>query len=136
MKPASIALVIALGSATAGLAAESAERVAALMKQVHSKGQFNGSVLVAHEDEVIYSNAFGMAHVENHVPNKSDSRFRIASITKGFTATLALRAAERGELDLQESILKYLPEVTNEALAEVTVEHLLNNTSGIEDFAP
>jgi len=91
---------------------------------------------VANEGKVVYSEAFGMADVEKAVPNELRTRFRIASITKGFTAVLALQAIERGELDAQKSILEYLPGVTNEALADVTVEHLLSPASGIEDFAP
>jgi CubicO group peptidase (beta-lactamase class C family) len=137
MKPTSFAIAFALVSTTTGtFASESADRIAAVMQQFHSQGQFNGTVLVAREGDVIYSDTFGMADLENDVANEPDTRFRTASITKGVTATLALQAAERDELGLYKSILEYLPEVTNEALAEVTVEHLLNHTSGIEDFAP
>lgn len=129
-------VVIVAMLATASVAEESNERVAAVIRGFHAQGQFNGSVLVAQVGKIIYSDAFGTADVDRAVPNELDTRFRIASVTKGFTAVLALQAVERGEFKLDASILEYLPGVTNQALTGVTVEHLLNHTSGIEDFAP
>jgi len=138
MKVGSIVAASALVAvlAATGSAAESADKVAAIMQNLDSQKQFNGSVLVAKGGKVIYGEAFGMADGENDIPTQLDTQFRIASITKGFTAVLALQAIERGELDVQKSIVDYLPGVTNSALADVTVEHLLNHTSGIEDFSP
>jgi CubicO group peptidase (beta-lactamase class C family) len=64
-----------------------------------------------------------------------DGRFRIASITKPFTSVLAVRLAQAGRLRLEAPLSEYLPEYRKDIGARVTVQHLLNHTSGIPDFA-
>ncbi len=107
-----------------------------IVQQYHTEGQFNGVVLVAGGKEVLYSSALGKADISKGIPVEQDTQFRIASITKGMTAVLALQAVERGELDLDGRINKYLPGLSNRRLSGVTIRHLLTNSSGIPDFAP
>lgn len=130
-----ITLTLACGF-TPSTYADPVPRMEAAMKQLHTQGEFNGVALVARGAEVLYSDAFGKADIENNTDNQADTPFRIASITKGLTATLVLQASERGEVDLEESVVDYLPGLTNKALSAVKLEHLLTHTSGIEDFAP
>lgn len=133
----SIALLLLLTAAAPSFAQKKLkDKVAAVVKAFHAEGSFNGNVLVARKNEVVSSESVGMANVEKAVSNESKTRFRIASITKGFTGVLALQAVERGELDLKKSIRDYLPGLTNEALSAITVEHLLTHKSGIADFIP
>lgn len=75
-----------------------------------------------------------MANFQMSVPNTVDTRYKIASITKAFTAVLILQLYEQGKIDLNKSIDTYLPEYKGDAANKVTVAQLLNMTSGIRNM--
>ncbi len=115
-----------------------ADRVAdidRIAKQYHALGQLDGSVLIADHGKVIYQRAFGLANREWQIPHTTDTAFRIASLTKQFTATLIMQLAEQGKLRLDDPIGKYVPELSPETGKRVTLHQLLNHTSGIVDYA-
>ncbi len=91
---------------------------------------FNGAVLVSHEGEVIYKKGFGYAILEWDVPNQIDTKFRIASITKPFTALLIMQLVSEGKLDVHEPISTYLPDYSKNNGDKITLHHLLSHTSG------
>lgn len=95
---------------------------------------FNGSILVRRGDSTLYSGCFGLANFQHHVPNGPATRYRIASITKAFTAVLVLQLAEAGKVDLDAHIHTYLPGYGGAGSERVTLRQLLNHTSGIENF--
>jgi D-alanyl-D-alanine carboxypeptidase len=95
---------------------------------------FSGTVLVEHRGRTILRESFGLADRAFGVPVAADTRFRIASITKLFTAVLVLQLRDEGKLDLRAPIRRYLPGYAGEGADRVTVHHLLNHTSGIENF--
>jgi CubicO group peptidase (beta-lactamase class C family) len=102
-------------------------------------GQFRASetgatVLIARKGEIIYTKAFGMANLELGVPMQPDHVFRIGSITKQFTAIAILQLMEQGKLDLQDSITRFIPDYPMQG-NNITIEHLLTHTSGIQDYA-
>lgn len=109
-------------------------QIGALMAAFHERGWFDGSALVAKNGKVIYRGAFGPANREWGVPNTVDARYRIASITKNFTAALALKLVEQGKLRLDAKLTDYLPEYRKDTGDRVTIHHLLNHTSGIPDY--
>lgn len=111
-----------------------ADKIETLLKKYVENDQFNGAVLVAEGGDVIYSNGFGMANFEHNVPNKTDTKFRIASITKQFTAALILQLVEEGKLELDKPISAYLPNYKGPAADVVTIHHLLTHTSGIPSY--
>jgi len=92
---------------------------------------FNGSVLVAHEGEVIYKNGFGFANMEWEVPNKADTKYRIASVTKPFTSMLVMQLVAENKIDLHTPISKYLTDYPKANADQITVHHLLSHTAGI-----
>ncbi|WP_223034422.1 serine hydrolase [Hanstruepera marina] len=92
---------------------------------------FNGSVLVAHEGEVILKKGYGSANKEWDIPNTVDTKFQIASVTKPFTAFLILQLASEGKIDLHEPITTYLPSYPNKIGDSITVQHLLTHSSGL-----
>lgn len=96
-------------------------------------GTFSGVVLVAHNDEMILHQAYGMADRERKVPNTDDTRFQIASVGKTITATAIMLLAARGEIDLHDPISTYLPE-TPKKWQDITVRQLLSHMSGITDY--
>lgn len=94
---------------------------------------FMGAVLVAKGGTVLLQKGYGMANLEWDIPNTPDTKFRLGSITKQFTATAILQLAEQGKLSLDDSVLKYAPEGP-EIWKPITIHHLLNHTSGIESY--
>jgi CubicO group peptidase (beta-lactamase class C family) len=97
-------------------------------------GRFNGYVLVARDGKRLFGKGYGMANFEDEVPNTSQTKFRLASITKPFTAVAVLMLQEKGKLSLQDSVCKYLADCPA-AWKPVTIEQLLAHTSGIPDYA-
>jgi D-alanyl-D-alanine carboxypeptidase len=95
--------------------------------------RFHGSVLVAKDGKVILSRGYGMANLELDVPNKAETKFRLGSITKQFTATAILQLQEQGKLSVTDEISKYVPD-SPEAWKGITIHHLLTHTSGIPSY--
>ncbi len=96
---------------------------------------FNGAILVSHNGEIIYKNGFGFANMEWDIPNQSDTKFRIASITKPFTSVLIMQLVAEGKLDLHEPISTYLPDYPKKNGDQITLHHLLSHTSGtVRDY--
>lgn len=111
-----------------------AAKIEELMDQYTEFEQFNGSVLVAEHGEVIYAKGHGLANMEFDIPNKPDTKHRLGSITKQFTAALILQLVEQGKLELNEPVSTYLPNYKGPATDKVNIHHLLNHTSGIPNY--
>lgn len=109
-------------------------RIGALMSAYHQQGWFDGSVLVARSGEVVYRGAFGLASREWGVPATVDARYRIASITKTFTAVVVLKLVEQGKLRLDTKLSEVLTDYRKDTGDKVTIHHLLCHTSGIPDY--
>lgn len=111
-----------------------ADRLDTLLAQYHDVGQLNGVVLVGRGDDVVYVRSFGDANMEWDIPNTPDTRFRIGSVTKQFTAALILRLAEEGKLDLHAPITAVLPDYPAATGDRITAHHLLSHTAGIPNY--
>jgi CubicO group peptidase (beta-lactamase class C family) len=130
-----VLFVVALAAAASAVAQKDVEKkIDSLLKQYHDYGQLNGSVLVADKGKVVYEKGFGMANMEWGIPNGPDTKFRIGSITKQFTAALILQLVEEGKIKLDGKITDYLPDYRKDTGAKVTIHHLLNHTSGIPSY--
>ncbi len=127
-------LVIALMTATAAFAQDKVQKINELLKTYQEYGQFNGTVLVAENGKVIYQKGFGMANMEWNIPNASDTKFRIGSVTKQFTAALILQLVEEGKIKLDGKMTDYLTDYRKDTGDKVTVHQLLNHTSGIPSY--
>jgi len=110
------------------------ESIDKLLNLYSSYGKFNGSVLVSDGGNIIYKKGFGMANMEWDMPNDTDTKFRLASITKQFTGTLIMQLVAEGKIDLQAPITTYLPDYPKETGDKVTVHHLLTHSSGIPSY--
>ena len=119
----------ALTTCRRGLASSSPTPIEALIKE----SGFCGTVLVTRDKEEMHS-GFGPAERNFATPCGRDTRYRIASITKLFTATLIVQLAAEGKLDLDGTIGVYLPQYSGPAKDKSTVRQLLHHTSGIENF--
>jgi CubicO group peptidase (beta-lactamase class C family) len=111
-----------------------AAKIDEVMTQAHKYRLFNGSVLVAENGKVIYKKGLGLANMEWSIPNAPDTKFRLGSITKQFTATLIMKLVEEGKVKLDGKITDYLPNYRKDTGDKVTVHHLLNHTSGIPSY--
>jgi CubicO group peptidase (beta-lactamase class C family) len=94
---------------------------------------FSGAVLVIRDGMTIFSKGYGLANAEHQVPNAPETRFRLGSITKQFTAMAILILQERGKLAVGDPIGKYLEDAP-ESWKGVTIHHLLTHTSGIHSY--
>lgn len=110
------------------------EQLDELLNQYHEYGKFNGSVLVSEQGKVIYKKGFGQANMEWDIPNKPNTKHRLGSISKQFTAMLILQLAAKGKLDLHAPISKYLPDYPKESGDKITTHHLLTHSSGIPNY--
>jgi CubicO group peptidase (beta-lactamase class C family) len=126
--------IFTLMTATNSFAQQNAQKIDALVKQYHDYGQFNGSILVAENGRVVYKKGFGMANMEWSIPNGTDTKFRIASVTKQFTAALVMQLVEEGKIKLDGKITDYLTDYRKDTGEKVTIHQLLNHTSGIPDY--
>lgn len=103
------------------------------LKAMTQRGRFSGSVLVARNGTVLYQAGHGLADREHEVANTTRTKFRLASVTKQFTATAVLMLAEQGKLSVQDTIATHLP-YAPDTWREVTIHHLLSHTSGIPNL--
>lgn len=96
-------------------------------------GYFSGSILVAQGEDILVSKGYGMANLEHDVPNTAQTKFRLGSVTKQFTAMAILLLQEQGQLSVQDPVCDYVPDCP-EAWQPITVHHLLTHSSGIPNF--
>lgn len=104
------------------------------MRAYHDYNMFDGAVLVAENGKIIYKGAFGLANREWNIPNRTDTKFMIGSVSKPLTAVLALIQVQKGLLSLDKTISDYLPVFKNKPAANVTIRQLLSHTSGIPNY--
>lgn len=132
-----LALPTLRGSAFASTATADPELVSgieALVRAPVDTGKVPGiSVAVLKDGEVLLARGFGLAELENEVPADERTVYRIASVTKQFTAACILRLVEDGLLELDDLAAKHVPEFDFQG-REVTIRHLLTHTSGIPSY--
>ncbi|UCF20968.1 MAG: beta-lactamase family protein, partial [Gemmatimonadota bacterium] len=116
------------------LAQDRASQIDSLAQQYHDLRLFNGAVLVAEDGDVIYKKGFGYANLEWGIPNQTNTKFRIGSVTKQFTAVIVLQLVEEGVLSLDGKIVDYLPDYPRPAGEQITIHHLLTHSSGIPNY--
>ena len=129
-----LAVLAVLAFQSAAFAQDKAAKIDQLISLYAKYGQFNGAALVADNGKIIYAKGAGLANMEWNIPNAPDTRFRLGSITKQFTATLILQLAEQGKIKLDGKITDYLPDYRKDTGAKVTIHNLLTHTSGIPSY--
>lgn len=107
-----------------------------LIDSYYSEGLFNGAVLVAKHNSVLYKKALGIANREWDVPMSVDTKFKIGSISKSFTAIIILQLVDSGLVSLNDKISKYIPDYQETGRDIITVHQLLTHTSGIMNSLP
>ena len=134
MKSFVLGTLIVIASQVSAFAQDKARKIDELVTLYHNYGQFNGAALVAENGKVIYKKGVGLANMEWNTPNEPDTKFRLGSITKQFTATLILQLVEEGKIKLDGKVSDYLPDYRQDTGAKITIHHLLSHTSGVPNY--
>lgn len=108
------------------------ENLEQLLDDESSNRRFQGAVLVAEGDEIVFAKAYGYANLADKIENKLSTRFAIASNTKQFTATAIMQLVEENKISLDETIDKYFPDYKYGN--KITIKNLLQMRSGIPDY--
>jgi CubicO group peptidase (beta-lactamase class C family) len=96
-------------------------------------GRFSSAILVAKDGKVLVSKGYGMANYEDSIPITPQTKFRLASVTKQFTAMGVLILQERGKLKVEDPICKYV-EACPAAWEPITIHNLLTHTAGVPNY--
>lgn len=108
-------------------------RINEYMRAAVKSDDYSGAILVARNGEPIISQGYGMANLELDVPNTPQTVFSIGTFTAKFTMMAVMMLQERGKLNLNDSICRYLPDCPS-VWRPVTIRHLITHTSGIQNF--
>jgi D-alanyl-D-alanine carboxypeptidase len=105
---------------------------------LHEDDAFSGAILIAHKNNVIFEQAWGLADTAHQIPNTIDTQFCLGSMNKMFTAVAILQLVQQGKLALDKPIATWWPDYPNHDLAvRVTIRQLLSHTGGTGDiFTP
>ncbi len=105
----------------------------AVRKYMEEKKVTAASVAIAHEGRIVFQKGYGAADLENDVPAKPETVYRLASVSKTMTAIAVMQQVEAGKLDLDADVRKNAPEFPDKG-AVVTLRHLLSHTSGVRHY--
>jgi len=106
------------------------ERVDVWLNHMAADETFSGSILIAQDGEVLLSRGYGSANRELGISNTPQTRFRLGSVTKQFTAMAILILQSQGRLNVQDPICRYIEDCPG-TWRDITIHHLLTHTSGI-----
>ncbi|WP_214629809.1 serine hydrolase domain-containing protein [Paenibacillus agaridevorans] len=102
------------------------------MDHYMAKWPFSGTILVARKGEILFREAYGHASLEHDVPNRTDTKFGIWSVTKSFTALATAMLAEEGRLHFDDLLSRFVPEM--QAAPPITIRQAINHVSGLPNF--
>lgn len=130
---AASALAFVIMGASPAWAQDNSARWDKIVRSYADTKEFMGSVLVAENGQVLFDKNYGYANLEWMIPDGADTKYRIASVTKQFTAASILLLQERGKLKLSDPVKTYVPDAPA-AWDHITLYNLLTHTSGIPDI--
>lgn len=108
------------------------QKIDSLISDYSRQNLFSGTLLVAHKGKIILKNAYNLANRELNVWNTNAMKFRIASLSKQFTALAILQLQEKKLLSVADPLSKFIPNFTEGQ--KITIHHLLSHTSGIPNI--
>jgi len=114
-------------------AAELNSKIEEYMVARVGRDHFSGAILLARNGQIVFCHGYGMANLEHDIPCTANTKFRLGSLTKQFTAMAILILQERGKISVNDKIKKYLPDAPK-AWDDITIHHLLSHTSGIPNY--
>ncbi|MBP9095144.1 MAG: serine hydrolase [Ignavibacteria bacterium] len=115
-------------------AQDRAQKIDELVSKYAEIGVFNGSVLVGENGNVFFEKGYGYADREQKLQNTPETKFRIASLTKQFTAMLIMQLVEQGKIKLDAKLSDYLTYYRKDNGDKITIHNLLTHTSGVPNY--
>jgi len=115
-------------------AQDKAAKIDELVSKYTENGIFNGSVLVAENGSIIFEKGYGYADRDLKTANTPETKFRIASLTKQFTAMLIMQLVEQGKIKLDAKLSDYLTYYRKDLGDKITIHNLLTHTSGVPNY--
>ena len=109
------------------------EQIDQMFVEIYPDDQPGAAVIVTQNGETLFRKGYGLANLELGVKVEPEMIFRLGSITKQFTAVAILMLQEEGKLQVQDEITRYLPDYPV-GERKITIEHLLQHTSGIKSY--
>ncbi len=113
---------------------EMARKADATAQAYYNLGWFSGIVMIAENGKAIFEKAYGQADIENNISNTVNTKFRIGSINKDYTAVLILQQIQRGNISLDDKLSKFELGFPKNIANKITVRHLLSHTAGFADI--
>jgi len=108
------------------------QKLDAYFEHLSANRKFMGSVAISFKDSIIYTKSVGFADADSGKEINKDTKTRMGSITKTYTAVLVLKAVEEGRIKLDDKLSSFYPQVKN--ADKITIEQLLKHRSGIFNF--
>ena len=126
-------MLVSIFSANAQESIPQQKSIDAIFSRWDNKTSPGGAIGVIKDGKLIFSKGYGMANLDYNIPNEPNTVFKIASTSKQFTAASIIILAQQGKLSLQDKLSAYFPKFPSYA-ENITIQHLLNHTSGIRDY--
>ncbi len=114
------------------IASRKAIKLDTFFKKLHKFGGFNGAVLVSQHGKIIYKNAFGYSSFFRKDSNTTQTQFQLASVSKQFTAVAIMQLYEKGMVNYDDPVYKYIPNFPYDS--SITIRSLLTHRSGIPNY--
>ena len=129
-----VLLTAAMGCASGGgFSRGDGSAIDALFAEYTGANVPGASVIVIRDTEVVFRRAYGMADLEHGIPATTGTDYRLASLTKQFTAMAIMLLVRDGKLRYDDPVRNFLPALPASA-TRVTIRHLMNHTSGLPDY--
>ena len=110
------------------------QKLDALLKSHVGKDEPGMAVLIINDGKTLYKDGFGLADVATQTPITAQTNFRMASVSKQFTAACIMLLENQGKLSYEDNLLKFFPDFNKETGSKIKIRHLLTHTSGILDY--
>lgn len=107
------------------------QKLDALLKRINKRHDFHGSLLVAKNGKILYSNQIGYKDFKSREPLNENSVFQLASVSKQFTAAAIMILYEQHQIKLTDTVNRYFPDFPYE---DITIKNLLNHTGGLPNY--
>lgn len=108
------------------------EKIDSLLTFLNVNNKFMGSIAIRENEKIVFAKAYGFADVATDKKLESDTKLKVGSITKTFTAVMIMQLIEEKKLSLDTKLSKFYPKIPN--AEKITIHHLLHHRTGIPDY--
>lgn len=130
-KLAALLFIVFSSYAMMAQSAADPKKLDSVLSLLYKTNRFNGTVLYAEKGKVLYKKSFGVIDHRTNQPLTTASSFNLASVTKQFIGMCIMILKERGQLQIDDDVRKYIPELPYEG---ISIRNLLTHTSGIPEY--